>query len=67
MLAAERRDLLVARLGADGKLVAKDLAAELGLSEDSIRRDHRKNLKAFNIGRKLALEPQVPTGTGPVN
>jgi indolepyruvate ferredoxin oxidoreductase len=25
--------------------------------KDSIRRDHRKNLKAFNIGRKLALEP----------
>src|ERR1700748_31854 len=42
MLAAERRDLLVARLGTDGKLVAKDLAAELGLSEDSIRRDLRE-------------------------
>jgi indolepyruvate ferredoxin oxidoreductase len=27
--------------------------------KDSIRRDHRKNLKAFNIGRKLALEPRV--------
>jgi hypothetical protein len=26
--------------------------------KDSIRRDHRKNLKAFNIGRKLALEPR---------
>src|ERR1700759_4259312 len=39
MLAAERRDLLLARLRADGKIVAKDLAAELGLSADSIRRD----------------------------
>ena len=27
--------------------------------KDSIRRDHRKNLKAFNIGRKLALEPHA--------
>ena len=42
MLAAERRDLLLARLRSDGKLVAKDLAAELGLSEDSIRRDLRE-------------------------
>src|SRR5215467_14104299 len=42
MLAAERRDLLVARLRQDGKLVARDLAAELGLSEDSLRRDLRE-------------------------
>src|SRR3984957_12690970 len=42
MLAAERRDLLVARLRRDGKLVARDLAAELGLSEDSLRRDLRE-------------------------
>jgi indolepyruvate ferredoxin oxidoreductase len=26
---------------------------------DTIRRDQRKNIKAFNIGRKLALEPRV--------
>ncbi|HEY7087311.1 MAG TPA: DUF6537 domain-containing protein, partial [Tepidisphaeraceae bacterium] len=26
---------------------------------DTIRRDQRKNMKAFNIGRKLALEPRV--------
>ncbi len=25
--------------------------------KDSVKRDHRRNLKAFNIGRKLALEP----------
>ena len=41
MLAAQRRDLLLARLRADGRLVAKDLARELDLSEDSIRRDLR--------------------------
>ncbi len=27
--------------------------------KDTIRREHRKNLKAFNIGRKLALEPRA--------
>jgi DeoR/GlpR family transcriptional regulator of sugar metabolism len=42
MLAAERRDLLLARLASDGKVVAKELAAELGLSEDSVRRDLRE-------------------------
>ena len=42
MLAAERRDLLIARLRRDGKLVARDLAHELGLSEDSVRRDLRE-------------------------
>jgi indolepyruvate ferredoxin oxidoreductase len=30
--------------------------------KDTIRRDHRKNVKAFNIGRKLALEPHALPG-----
>jgi DeoR/GlpR family transcriptional regulator of sugar metabolism len=42
MLAAERRDLLLNRLQTDGKLVAKDMAAELGLAEDMVRRDLRE-------------------------
>lgn len=42
MLAAERRDLLMERLRRDGKLIARDLAAELGLSEASLRRDLRE-------------------------
>jgi DeoR/GlpR family transcriptional regulator of sugar metabolism len=42
MLAAARRELLVQRLRRDGRIVAKDVAAELGLSEDSIRRDLRE-------------------------
>jgi DeoR/GlpR family transcriptional regulator of sugar metabolism len=41
MLAAERRDFLVARLRRDGKLIARDLAGELGVSEHSVRRDLR--------------------------
>ena len=42
MLVAERRDLLLERLERDGTLVAKDLARELGVSEDSVRRDLRE-------------------------
>jgi DeoR/GlpR family transcriptional regulator of sugar metabolism len=42
MLAAQRKDLLLERLRTDGRIVAKDLAAELDLSEDSIRRDLRE-------------------------
>jgi len=41
MLVSERRELLLSRLRADGKLVARDLAIELGISEDSVRRDLR--------------------------
>jgi DeoR/GlpR family transcriptional regulator of sugar metabolism len=42
MLAAERRDLLITRLRREGKLVARDLASEFGVSEDSVRRDLRE-------------------------
>ncbi|UOX91569.1 DeoR/GlpR family DNA-binding transcription regulator [Amycolatopsis sp. FBCC-B4732] len=41
MLVGERRELLLARLAGEGKVLAKDVAAELGVSEDSIRRDLR--------------------------
>ena len=41
MLVAERRQLLLDRLARDGKVIARELAIELGLSEDSIRRDLR--------------------------
>ncbi|MDY0946340.1 DeoR/GlpR family DNA-binding transcription regulator [Frigoribacterium sp. CFBP9039] len=42
MWAAERRDVLLERLRRDGRIVAKEIAVELGLSEDSIRRDLRE-------------------------
>ncbi len=42
MLAAERQGLLIERLAVDGKIVAKQIADELGLSEDSVRRDLRE-------------------------
>jgi DeoR/GlpR family transcriptional regulator of sugar metabolism len=63
MLAAERRDLLLARLHQQGKLVARDLAQELGLSEDSVRRDLRE-LAAAGLcqrvyGGALPVSPAV--------
>ena len=42
MLRAQRQEWLVDRLRADGRLVAKDVAAELAVSEDSVRRDLRE-------------------------
>lgn len=42
MLAAERREHLLDLLAREGKIVAKDVASELGISEDSVRRDLRE-------------------------
>lgn len=42
MLVGERRDLLLSRLRTEGKVLAKQIAAELGVAEDSIRRDLRE-------------------------
>lgn len=42
MLAAQRHELLLERLASEGRIVAKDVASELGISEDSIRRDLRE-------------------------
>jgi transposase len=64
LLAAERRELLLTRLRRDGKLVAKDLAAELGLSDDSIRRDLR-DLAATGLCQRVyggALPGDWPPG-----
>lgn len=63
MLAAQRRDLLLDRLRVDGRIVAKDLAVELGLSEDSIRRDLR-DLAAAGLcqrvyGGALPVSPAI--------
>ena len=41
MLAAQRRDVILTRLQTEGRVVAKDLAAELDVSEDTLRRDLR--------------------------
>ena len=63
MLAAARKELLLERLQRDGRLVAKDVAAELGLSEDSIRRDLREldaaGLAVRVYGGALPASPAV--------
>ncbi len=63
MLAAARKNLLLARLRTEGRIVAKDLAAELGLSEDSIRRDLREldaaGLAVRVYGGALPASPAV--------
>ncbi|PZA23254.1 DeoR family transcriptional regulator [Modestobacter versicolor] len=42
VLVTERRDLLLGRLRRDGRVLSTDVAAELGVSEDSVRRDLRE-------------------------
>jgi DeoR/GlpR family transcriptional regulator of sugar metabolism len=42
MLTLHRKQRLLDRLKRDGKLVAKDLSVEMGVSEDTIRRDLRE-------------------------
>lgn len=63
MLAAARKDLLLERLRTDGRIVAKEVAAELGLSEDSIRRDLREldaqGLAVRVYGGALPASPAV--------
>ncbi|GAA5025660.1 DeoR/GlpR family DNA-binding transcription regulator [Microbacterium fluvii] len=63
MLAAARKDLLLERLRRDRRVVAKEVAAELGLSEDSIRRDLREldaaGLAVRVYGGALPASPAV--------
>ncbi|HEY1314953.1 MAG TPA: DeoR/GlpR family DNA-binding transcription regulator [Steroidobacteraceae bacterium] len=51
MLTAQRKKLLLARLAADGQIIAVELARELGTSEDTIRRDLRELAKAGKLQR----------------
>ncbi|WVT74164.1 DeoR/GlpR family DNA-binding transcription regulator [Sinorhizobium chiapasense] len=64
MLTTQRRTLISARLARDGEIVAKRLADELDLSEDTIRRDLREMaaeglLKRVH-GGALPLVPPLP-------
>ncbi|HEY0811731.1 MAG TPA: DeoR/GlpR family DNA-binding transcription regulator [Pseudonocardia sp.] len=63
MLRAQRREWLVDRLRRDGRLIARDLATELAVSEDSVRRDLRE-LAAAGLcqrvyGGALPLSPAI--------
>ncbi|MEU0234894.1 MULTISPECIES: DeoR/GlpR family DNA-binding transcription regulator [unclassified Streptomyces] len=63
MLVAERREHLLHLLARQGKIVAKDVAAELGISEDSVRRDLRdlagEGLCQRVYGGALPVSPAV--------
>ncbi|MDK1384683.1 DeoR/GlpR family DNA-binding transcription regulator [Sinorhizobium sp. 8-89] len=64
MLTTQRRAMISTRLARDGQVVAKALADELGLSEDTIRRDLREMaaeglLKRVH-GGALPLTPPLP-------
>jgi DeoR/GlpR family transcriptional regulator of sugar metabolism len=63
MLPAQRRDELLRVLGTEGRVVAKDVADRLGLSEDTVRRDLR-DLAAAGLcqrvyGGALPVSPAV--------
>ena len=63
MLAAERRDHLLGLLAREGKIIAKDVAVALGISEDSVRRDLRdlaaEGLVQRVYGGALPVSPAV--------
>ena len=42
MLPVQRKDFILERLRSSGQVMAKDVAAELGVTEDSVRRDLRE-------------------------
>lgn len=51
MLTSERKQLIIERLRRDGRLVAKDFASELDLSEDTIRKDLRELASEGRLAR----------------
>lgn len=68
MLPAQRRDELLHLLRTEGRVVAKDVAVRLGLSEDSLRRDLRE-LAAAGLcqrvyGGALPVSPAVADYAG---
>lgn len=64
MLTTERKALITERLRRDGRLVAKIFAEEMGLSEDTIRRDLREmaadGLLERVHGGALPIKPDLP-------
>jgi DeoR/GlpR family transcriptional regulator of sugar metabolism len=68
MLTRQRKELLLSRLKRDGQIIAKSLSEELGLSEDTIRRDLRE-LAAEGLlqrvhGGALPLDPPPSPAMG---
>ena len=65
MLTAERRQAILTRLERDGKVVASELVAALGVSEDTVRRDLRELAAGGHVQRVHggALPPPPPNAT----
>jgi len=65
MLTAERRQAILIRLERDGKVVASELVAALGVSEDTVRRDLRELASGGLVQRVHggALPPPPETGS----
>lgn len=66
MLGAQRKAFLLEILERDGRIVAKGVAAELGISEDSIRRDLRELAEAGALIRVYGGALPVPPADRPV-
>ena len=67
MLSAQRRTHLREILQRDGRIVAKDVARELSLSEDSIRRDLREMAEAGELVRVYGGALPIPAADRPVD
>ncbi|WP_136041934.1 MULTISPECIES: DeoR/GlpR family DNA-binding transcription regulator [unclassified Microbacterium] len=66
MLAAQRKDHLLALLDRDGRVVAKTVADELGVSEDAIRRDLRELADEGRLLRVYGGALPIPAPEPPV-
>lgn len=66
MLAAQRKDHLLALLDREGRVVAKTVADELGVSEDAIRRDLRELADEGRVVRVYGGALPVPVVEPPV-
>ena len=66
MLAAQRKDHLLALLARDGRVVAKTVADEVGVSEDAIRRDLRELAEEGKLQRVYGGALPIPAPERPV-
>lgn len=67
MLSVQRKDHLRRQLAESGRVIAKDAAAELGVSEDSVRRDLRELAEAGECVRVYGGAVPVPVVEQPVS
>src|SRR5215217_5826231 len=60
MLTAERRQAILTRLERDGKVVASELVAALGVSDDTVRRDLRELARRLPPHRECTVLTNAP-------